>query len=259
MKKLFSVTAIIFLFAAGLSAQEEASQAKWQANKILIDGNVNDWDHPFNLFDYQSGLLFTLGNDHKMLYLCFTTHEQVKAEKLMKAGWTLRILSSEKNRKFDVSIAFPKTGGISANLKSEFKNEVGLYKMNLLSVNTKGFLTNNGEAPLVNNNGINIGIGLDDAQQIIYEIAIPIKELIQEDKLQLNELISLDITVNALGKQEAGQTVASTKYGSGGGRMGIGGRKTGRSSFAERDNAATQKFNLFDKVNFKQKFRLSNQ
>jgi len=153
-------------------------------------------------------------------------------------------------------------------MRADFKNQISIYKMDLPSVKTKGFITNNGDIPLTNKDGINIGIGIDSAQKIVYEIAIPVKELMEEDKLQLNELISLDITVNALTKP-AGSTSGGAIEGNGsrgfgagggrmggmgGGRMGGGGRRGGGSM--ERDNSASDRTGLYDKSGFKQKFRL---
>lgn len=253
--------------AASLPAQEDVSSAKWQSNKIIIDGNDTEWKQPFGLFDNKSGLVFTLTNDNKNIYLCFTDNEEMKAEKLMKAGWTLEFVSSEKKRKFDAFISFPKTNDPNINMRAEFKNQVSLYKMDMPAVKTKGFLTNNGDVPLNNKEGINIGIGLDSAQKIVYEMAIPIKELMEEDKLQLNELITLDITVNALDKpRESGSDKGAGSRGGfnsggggrmgGAGRMGGGGRRGAGTAIPERDNAASDRLTLFDKVSFKQKFRL---
>lgn len=266
MKKILLGFALLTVFS--LSAQEDVSSAKWQTSRVVVDGNDNEWEQPFGLFDNKSGMVFTLTNDRKNIYLCFTDKEEMKAEKMMKAGWTLELSSSEKKRKFTATIAFPKVDDPNINMRSEFKNQVSIYKTNIPAVKTKGFLSNNGDLPLNNKEGINIGIGIDSAQKIVYEIAIPIKELMEEDKLQLNEVISLDITVNALSKPEGSSSGTGTGGsrgfgGGGGGRMGggmggggrMGGGRRGGASM-ERDNTASDRTSLFEKVSFKQKFRL---
>ncbi len=185
--------------------------------------------------------------------------------KIMKAGWSIELSSSEKKRKFNASITFPKIEDPNINMRADFTNQVRYYKMDLAVIKTKGFLTNNGDIPLTNKDGINIGIGSENEQKIIYEIAIPIKELMEEDKLQLNELITLDVTVNALDKP-GGQAAASNGGarggfgGGGGGRMGggrMGGGRRGGGA-AQNDNTANDRTAIFDKVGFKQKFRLVN-
>jgi hypothetical protein len=266
MKKILLGTALLSVLS--LSAQEDVSSAKWQSNTIIVDGNDNEWEQPFGLFDNKSGLVFTLTNDNKNIYLCFTDKEAIKAEKMMKAGWTLEISSSEKKRKFDAAISFPKIDDPNINMRAEFKNQVSVYKMDMAAVKTKGFLAGNGDIPLNNKEGINIGIGIDSAEKIVYEIAIPIKDLMEEDKLQLNELITLDITVNALSKPEGSSTGGGNATrgfaggggrmggGMGGGRMGGGGGRRGGGASVERDNGASDRSSLYEKVSFKQKFRL---
>jgi hypothetical protein len=255
-KIILFVSFFFFVFAVSLSAQEDVSPSKWQENKIVIDGHISEWNPPFNLFDNKSGLIFTIKNDQKNLYLCFTENEELKAEKLMKAGWSFELSSSEKKRKFTASISFPKIEDPNINIHGDFTHQVSYYKMDLVSIKTKGFVSNNGDIPLLNTNGINIGIGAENEQKIIYEIAIPIKELMPEDKLQLNELITLDVTVNGLGKSD-GQSVASNTSGFGGGRMG-GGRMGGgrRGGSSQSDMSGSDRSSLLDKVGFTQKFRL---
>lgn len=96
MKKRIRLPVFLSFIAASLPAQEDVSSAKRQANKIIIDGNNTEWKRPFRLFHSKSGLVFTLTNDNKNIYLCFTDNKEMKAEKLMKAGWTLGFVSSEK-------------------------------------------------------------------------------------------------------------------------------------------------------------------
>lgn len=266
-KNILFAAPILLLFTIASSAQEDVSPAKWQENKIVIDGRDSEWNPPFNLFDNKSGLIFTISNDSKNLYLCFTENEELKAEKIMKAGWSIELSSSEKKRKFNASISFPKIEDPNINMRADFTNQVRYYKMDLAAIKTKGFVTNNGDIGLANKDGINIGIGSENEQKIIYEIAIPIKELMEEDKLQLNELITLDVTVNALDKP-AGQASATNGAGArgafsgGGGRGGGGGRmgggRRGGGGATQNDNTANDRTAIFDKVSFKQKFRLVN-
>jgi hypothetical protein len=261
MRKIILSGSFFFAFAVTLFAQEDVSLSKWQENKIVIDGHISEWNPPFNLFDNKSGLIFTITNDHKNLYLCFTENEELKAEKLMKAGWSFELSSSEKKRKFTASISFPKIEDPNINMHADFTHQVSYYKMDLVNIKTKGFVSNNGDIPLLNTNGINIGIGAENEQKIIYEIAIPIKELMPEDKLQLNELITLDVTVNGLGKSD-GQSTATNSSGRGSfssGRMG-GGRMGGgrRGASGQSDASAGDRSSLLDKVGFTQKFRLVN-
>ncbi len=266
MKKILYNTALLLLLSAPVFSQEDVSESKWQSGKIVIDGNDAEWNHPFNFFDNNSGLIFTMVNDGKNIYLCFSNNDKAKTGKMMIAGWSLQLVSSEKKRKFDAVISFPKSVDPNINIRSDFKTALGVYKTEIQSVKTKGFISNNGEIPLNNKDGIAIGIGEDATEKIIYEIRIPLKELMEEDKAQLNELISLDITVNALDKpvdKSSGTSEGRSGFsggggggrmGGGGGRMGGGGRGRGGASGSQA--ATSDRYAMFDKVSFKQKIRL---
>jgi hypothetical protein len=261
MRFFLAAVAGIFILVNNLSAQEDVSEAKWQATPIVIDGHDAEWNPPFNLFDNKSGLVFTITNDNKNLYLCFTEKDELKAEKIMKAGWTFSLSSSEKKRKFDVSITFPKIEDPNISLRADFTNQVNYYKMDMANIKTKGFRQNNGDVPLTNKDGVNIGIGSESDQKIIYEIIIPLNELIEENNIQLNELITLDVTVNALDKPTAKSGMMT---GGGGGRRGGGmggGMRGGRGGGGNQQPASNgaERVDIFEKTSFKQKFHLVKQ
>ena len=77
---------IIYLFLGCLivikiNAQDGISEAKWQVTPIVIDGNDNEWSHPFNFYDNQSALIFSISNDSKNLYICFSNNDRMKTGK----------------------------------------------------------------------------------------------------------------------------------------------------------------------------------
>lgn len=252
------------------NAQDGISEAKWQAKPITIDGNDNEWLHPFNFFDNQSALIFSISNDSKNLYVCFSNNDRMKTGKMMKAGWSLEVFSSEKKRKFDASIIFPKSIDPGINMRSDFNAAVKIYKSEIQTIKTKGFQTSNGDISLSNNQGIDIAVGADEAEKIVYEIKIPLKELMEEDKIQLNETITLELTVNALEKPSSSISGEGTKSSfsggggghgggghGGGGRMGGGGH--GGGNYNKENAAGGDRTSLYEKVSFKQKVKLVKQ
>jgi uncharacterized membrane protein YgcG len=278
MKRISYCWVFILMLSINLAAQDDVSQAKWQTSKIITDGSNDEWNKPLNLYDGNTGLLFAITNDSKVLNICFTGNDERKISKLMKAGWSIELSSKEKKKKFSTSIVFPAVEMISApgknddlikSARPDFKNITAMYKLDLRGVKTSGFVNANGDIPLLNNDGINIGVGSDSTQAIIFELAIPFKELLPEDKLQFNEEMTLEVTVNALKKPAATGNENSAgrgSYGGGGGRMGGGagrmggGRRGGGGSGAERSNSdAAERNLLFEKISFKQKFRLAKQ
>ncbi|HEY5592422.1 MAG TPA: hypothetical protein VIK55_15575, partial [Paludibacter sp.] len=186
MKKIILVLIVFIVVTLNLAAQSDVSPARWKTKEIVIDGNDNEWVKPLNFYDDKSGLKFAICNDTKYLYLCFTPNEEMKMRKMMTAGWSITLSSKEKKEKFSSNLTFP---GVSVmgigNQKSGVKNEtraignnlIKTYKSQLQAITTKGFKSNQGELKLNDHNGINIGIGVDSTQHIVYEIAIPLKEL----------------------------------------------------------------------------------
>ena len=141
----------------------------------------------------------------------------------MNAGWSVVLSSKEKNRKFNATLTFPalKMEGIGQKRSgSEFEKKVPGnpfikgYQMQLQSVITKGFLSGQAQIKLHNRSGIDIAVGSDTLQNLVYEIAIPVKELMSENSIQLNELITMSVTVNAMERPNGG----GSQSGRGGGR-----------------------------------------
>ena len=278
MKKNSCSLVIILLFTVSLSAQDGITSARWQPAGIVTDGNNNEWDKPLNLYDAESGLLFTVTNNSKTLYFCFTAKDGRKISKLMKAGWGIEISSKEKKKKFDAAITFPaiqminspgKDPGIAQNERPDFKNDIDLYKLNLQTIKTTGFVSANGDIPLLTNDKINIGVGADSSQEIIFEIAIPFKELFPGNDAALKEALTLGVTVNALkrpayqgntdGRSSFGGGGGGRMGGGGGGRMGGGRRGGGGGGGTRSSGDLADRSQLFSKVSFKQKFRLTAQ
>lgn len=262
--------AVLFL-AQQLAAQDGVSTAKWQAVKVVADGNNSEWKKPLNLYDALSGILFTIANDSTTVYFCFAANDERKINKLMKSGWGISITCKEKGKKFEASMLFPGIETISASddnnetvvqgVRADYKNGLTLYKLNLAGVSTKGFVTANGNIPLQNSNGVNIGIGTDSTQKIIIEIAVPLKELFPGNDAALNEQLALGVMVNALPRpkytlagSENGASFGGGSRGRAGGGSHRGGDKTGNDP---KSDYLAGKAGMFEKVSFKQKFVLT--
>lgn len=261
MKRISFFLIITFLAAHILRAQDGISFARWQTKLVVADGNNDEWRKPLNLYDAITGLLFTVANDSTHLYLCFTANDERKVTKLMKAGWTVEIYSKEKNKKMNAGISFPgvqmistpgKNEGVTKTESAGFRNEIALYRLNEKSIEAKGFVNTNGNIPVSASDGIGIGIGSDATQAIIYEIAIPLKELFPGNDPSLTEEMGLHITVNALQKQS--KKASTSGETSDDGRMGGKDKKKMAADIAEYNDQRL----LFSEIDFKQKFRLSN-
>ena len=289
-----SWTLVAFLaFTLNGWAQSDVSKARWNSKEIVVDGNDREWTKPLNFYDDKSGLLFAICNDKTNVYLAFTVNDEMKMRKLMGAGWSVELSSKEKDRKFNATLSFPgiKIAGIGKRPGSEFEKKVAgnpvidSYRLQLQSIAVKGFLSNQTELKLNDRSGINIAIGADSLNFIVYEFAIPLKELMAGNVVQLDELITLNVAVNALDRPSSGGGERGSQSGrsggrsgggmsemgggmegggmgggrSGGGRGGMGGGRGGmsRGGGGYSNGGSGDRSGMFEKVSFKQKFTLS--
>jgi hypothetical protein len=280
MKRIFLVLVVMSSFTWNLFAKGDASKSKWTAKVIAIDGNDNDWIRPLNFYDDKSGVLFGIENDNQNLYFCFTNNDDLKMKKMVNAGWKIDLVSKERHKKIKAELDFPavKMMGMRMN-KDASRNENRLSKNNMLNfyrsniqfIKTKGFKSGKTEVKLNDPSGINIGIGADSTQHIIYEIAIPLKELYDKKNITFNELLTLNMRINGMERPSPGGNYSGGMSGRGGGRygggrmgggmsgMGGGGRPGGGMSHGgSQGNGFSGMSDLFNSVSFKQEFELTD-
>lgn len=293
MKKNIVVPLLILILQ--VTAQQDVSQAFRQTKAVTVDGINSEWQKPFNLYDGSTGLLFTIANDSANIYFCFTANDETKARKMMRAGWEIALSSKEKNKKVNASIVFAKRqmmeGENNMNHDNSWRKHgsfteiVNNYKLQLTSITASGFKTKNGTLPWTNENGINIALGVDSTDGIVYEVAIPLKELFDVNAIQYNEQLSLNVEVNSLEPPTSGSEYRGNNQNSGWGSGSAGGRMAGEENrvggmnpnnpmnnnamngtqrnddFSDesesRHTIASDKSVLFEKGSLKQKFKLA--
>ena len=274
----FSLALLLFIACtSSLFAQSDVSPSRWKSKEIVIDGLANEWNSPLNFYDDKTGLNYAICNDKQNLYLVFTCPDEMKMRKIMSAGWTIQLISKEKQKKFKASLIFPAIKmtwiGEKRDINPIEKKITGnplvsAYQSQISTIDAKGFQTNQSELKLNNRNGINIAIGADSLQHIVYEMAIPFRELYAQNSIQLNELITLNITVNAMERpsfnssNRVGASPSGTIAGMGGGRGGRGGMGGGMSrggmssGSSSHQNSPGDRSGMFEQASFKQKFKL---
>jgi len=285
MNKIFLVLIALILFGLKLSAQGDVSKARWMANGITIDGNYKEWAKPLNFYDDKSGLMFAVGNDEKDLYLCFTTKDEMKMRKMMNAGWKVVFNSKEKNKKFKADIEFPAVNMTGAGMgmgmrtaangnenRSPITSPINIYRINLSTLTINGFKSDKTEIKLNDKTGINVAVGADSIKHIVYEIAIPLKELYGDQPLTMGEEITMNVTVNGMerpnspsGSYSGGSAMSGRGGGMGGGRGGMGGGRGGMGGGRQGGGMSrgggngggfADRSGMYDRATFKQKFTL---
>ena len=286
MKKFSLDFFAFFALTFSLTAQSDVSRSRWKTHEISVDGNDKDWEKPLNFYENNSGLTYAISNDNQNLYLVFSVSDQMKMRKLMRSGWSVELSSKEKKKKFDAILRFPevKMAGKGYQRESnELENRaegnlmIKDYRAQIPDILINGFKSGQTELKPSSRKDIQLGIGPDSDQNLIYEIAIPIQELIAEDLVQLNELITLNVNVNAMTRPSGGGSYGGGRSGGGGGmgegggggrsgggggRMGggMGGGRSGGGGHmggGERGGSGSgERSNPFEKASFSQKFVL---
>ena len=255
---------------------------------MKIDGNYKDWVLPLNFYDDKTGLMFAICNDRADLYFAFTCNDEMKMRKIMSAGWTMELISKEKRMKFRTGLIFPGTkmnwtgerrapGNMPVSIKEN--PYIANYQQQIAAVEARGFVSDLSSIPLNERDGIKIAIGADSLQHIIYEFVIPLKELFAGNRMQSDQPITLNVSVNALqrpsseggdgggragtemsgmGGRSSGGMSGMSGGRSGGGRSGMGGgRSGGGMSHGGGSGPGGNRSALFEKASFRQKFTLT--
>jgi len=280
MYKISLILIVLWTLSFNVLAQSDVSKARWKSKEIVIDGNDREWTKPLNFYDDKTGLLFAICNDNRFLYFAFTCNDEMKMRRLMSAGWSIDLSSKEKNKKFSSTLTFPaiKMEGMGKK-RSDYQFEkkvmgnpfITAYQSQLKSVALSGFLSNQTELQLIDRHPsaeqIDIAVGADSLQNIVYEIAIPLKELMVENSVQLDELITLNVVVNAMDRSASRGSDSEDRSRSGGemsemdgGGMG-GGMGGGRGGMSRGGgyggNSSGDRSGLTERASFKQKFTLT--
>lgn len=211
MKQLCSVLVLVLIVLAtvGTSAQDFRSPAIWQ-DEIVVDGQNKDWQQPFKLHNSLAGLSFAIANDSTKLYLCFEAIEPLYIVKMLRAGWSFQLSCKERKRRFNTSVVFnpmyieldPKHDYVEKKEKKEptFENWLDDYKLESNTYTTQGFKHYQKNALTLSDtsqNIIHVQLNYNETKAV-YEIAIPLRELMPLNHVKWNERMKLKVYINNL-------------------------------------------------------------
>jgi len=250
-----------------MAAKSEYPEAIWETSQIIIDGNDDEWAKPLSFFNRDCGLWYSISNDTQNLYMAFSVSDAMRIRKMMTAGWTLSLSSSEKGRKFNVKITFPKVelvaptpprGANEQQTKSLIALMINDYSSKLTELKTKGFVSDQPILKLDGESGLKVKAGANGSQNFINELVIPLKELVAEGPMQLNERVTMSITINAMEMQMGGGMGGGGMRpgGGGGGGGGMPGGGGGMGGGMRPGGGGGNSAALYEDVSFKQKFAL---
>jgi len=272
------------------SHAQDVSTAKWMAQPVTIDGIATEWHQPLNFYDSETKLLFALSNDSTNIYLCFEAKDNMTEMKIMRAGMRIELDTKGRDGR-SASIEFPlppkersgtdeadnsfrKGGGDTSMSAGGFggrRGNASAYRQRFLADNitmdVKGFADVNGIIP-IRGRAVSVAMNWDEADNLFYEICIPIKQLFDDGYTADNILkeITLHAYVNAV-QGGGGGNRGGGGGGFGGGGFGGGGRGSGmrgggmrggggRGGGAQGGGMTGDRSSLSEKTSFKQKFVL---
>lgn len=283
MKKFGIGTIALLLIVGNVLAQSDVLHARWQANPVVVDGSDQEWDKPLNFYDDESGLLYAISNNTDSLYFTFAVRDIQKMRKMVSSGWSIQLSAKDKKNKIKASLVFPAVklelmGNRGADampgLMTKENPMIRAYKLQLGTVAVKGFKTDKSEVPLQMQDDINIAVGENHERQLVYEIGIPLEELFGSGFTPGQQVLTLNVMVNAMSRPTNGGNTALGGSGGGGGRPGgggggggmrqgggMGGGMQGGGKMAgggqRPGNGSGDRSSAFARTSFKQKFVLA--
>ncbi len=265
----FVILLLSFVSLPSRAQKKKVKIAKWQTEPIKIDGEIEQEIDPFNLYNKETKLAYSIANDASHIYLSFKVIDEFTQIKILRAGLTVMIDTLGK-RKHSISISYPLQGYASTNntnpreKKPDFEEVKAIFRAMPQRMKLSGFKSGNGTSNTINANGVAVYINWDENKDLIYEISIPINSFWGNEVTasKASKTIALNVIINALDKSNVSNSRPANAGGSrpaGGGSPGGGGRPPGVGgppSGAGANNLDAYN-RLFSEQKMHTKFRLS--
>lgn len=239
---MYMIRVLIFLLSTPLLLQAQIS-AKWMENRVTVDGQLTEWKTPFNLYDSESKLAYSISNNDSTLFIAIQAYDGMTQLKILRAGIEVNLINKGKNKR-KAEILFPIINddekALQINTQSELDALKRTFIFNHLTMETEDFVTQNGTQSIVNSKGIQVAMNWDAEEVLNYELAIPFSEICDKgcSYKDLQKSITLKVNVNGLDRPKGeGRKDDTSMSGSGrmanddrmnpGGNMPMGGNQMG--------------------------------
>lgn len=185
--------------------------SSWQNKSVTVDGKIPEWSNPLRFYDQETGISYSISNDHYNLYLVCRISNEFLQTKILRSGLEFGIDTLGK-KSFAVSIKYPiglsqqePKSGPQAKSESNERADRSSFKLRLLAeareiqlVGFKPVLVKSISLSSQNNTGISAAIDFDTRGIMNYEAVIPFStfyknELTPSDS---NTVFSYRIKVN---------------------------------------------------------------
>lgn len=169
------------------------STATWQKDSLQIDGSDGDWTGSFPYADQKLGLAYAVTNDQQNLYIRLTTQTEATIQRILRGGLTLYINNHGVKEELGAAgISFPtgnriKRGDKLLNDRPELQQDKRIALNAVEDYSLFGFhaikTPENYDYGKSNPEGIEVGIGLNASNALIYEAMIPLQSFLSRTEL----------------------------------------------------------------------------
>ncbi len=224
--------ALQFIIITACKAQAPLPQYHLKAApaNIVVDGSIKEWGDSLSYYSPEERLNYAISNNKDTLYLAVKIYDRSEIMRVLNAGLTFIIdpkgkkketysLTYPLNVQGGSSIPFNRSPGENEEVSQEERNELLQEKLTRLrGIKVVGFKDIEDDMITTSNSyGIQTAVNYDDAGNLIYEEAIPLKFFHADNKADW----AFNIRINGI--QRPKPTDDSNGESGGGGRGGMGG------------------------------------
>jgi uncharacterized membrane protein YgcG len=238
--------ALQFIITTACKAQAPMPQYHLKAApvNIVVDGSIKEWGDSLSYYSPEERLNYAITNSKDTLYLAVKIYDRSEIMRVLNAGLTFIIdpkgkkketysLTYPLNVQGGSSIPFNRSPGENEEVSQEERNELLQEKLTRLrGIKVVGFKDIEDDMITTSNSyGIQTAVNYDDAGNLIYEEAIPLKFFHADNKAEW----AFNIRINGIQRPkptddsngESGGGGRGGGMGGGGGRHGGGGKRGG--------------------------------
>lgn len=225
------LSANFFISACSSSKNSQQSDIvqdiHWQKDSLFINGDDGDWIKPLSFQDEKLGFSYTVSNDKDNLYILATSNNESTIQRILRGGLTVYINShGVKEEAGAAGISFP-TGNMVHKEGRMLNDRPELQQNKQVALNAVedyslfGFrqikTPQNFDYGKTNAEGIDLAIGLNAANALVYEAMIPLNSFLLRNELGTasRRNIAVEFVLEALPGQNGSR--------GGGGGVSIGG------------------------------------
>ena len=237
MKTAISLTLLIAVIATGIlsacSSSKNSQQSDmvqsvpYQKDSLVANGDDGDWPKPLPFFDEKTGLSYTISNDNENLYILATSKNETTIQRVLRGGLTVLINNhGVKEEAGAAGIVFPtgnrvQKGDKILNDRPEMQQNKHVALDAVQDYSLFGFhdikTPENFDYGKKNAEGIELGIGLNIANELVYEAMIPLSSFL--NRIEIININRKSIAVGFMLDNIPGQSNGR----GGGGGLSIGG------------------------------------